>query len=104
VDEHAEAGFTPPLHAGVALLPGFGILNGGNRMIGRCPARMGRKEKSGDEEKKEGLAHREGVLNFKIKLGKTAKVAMILNSQSSHRTAQDFAQRTEEGRRGKTGV
>ena len=28
VDEHAEAGLAPPLHAGVALGGGFGVLNG----------------------------------------------------------------------------
>jgi len=32
VDEHAEAGLAPPLHAGVALGWGFGVLNRGYRM------------------------------------------------------------------------
>jgi hypothetical protein len=34
VDEHAEAGGTPPIHAGVALERGFGVLNGRHRMRG----------------------------------------------------------------------
>ena len=37
VDEHAEAGLAPPLHAGVALGRGLGVLNGGDGMVdGRC--------------------------------------------------------------------
>ena len=35
VDEHAEAGFAPPFHAGVALGWGFGVLDGGDGVIGR---------------------------------------------------------------------
>ena len=35
VDEHAEAGFAPPLHAGVALGGGFGVLVGGDGVVGR---------------------------------------------------------------------
>jgi hypothetical protein len=33
VDEHAEAGLAPPLHAGVALGWGFGVLDGGDGVI-----------------------------------------------------------------------
>jgi hypothetical protein len=29
VDEHAQAGFKPPSHTGVALLGGFGVQEGG---------------------------------------------------------------------------
>ena len=34
VDEHAEAGFAEPLHAGVALSRGFGVLDGGDGVVG----------------------------------------------------------------------
>src|SRR5579871_6123455 len=34
MDEHAEASFAPPLHAGVALGWGFGVLDGGDGMVG----------------------------------------------------------------------
>ena len=34
VDEHAEAGFAPPLHAGVALGGSFGVLDGGDGVVG----------------------------------------------------------------------
>ncbi len=34
VDEHAEAGFAPPCHAGVALGGGFGVLDGGDGVVG----------------------------------------------------------------------
>jgi hypothetical protein len=33
VDEHAEAGFAPPLHASVALGWGLGVLNRGDGMV-----------------------------------------------------------------------
>ena len=33
VDEHAEAGLAPPLHAGVALGGGLGVLNSGDGVV-----------------------------------------------------------------------
>src|SRR6202042_821305 len=35
VDEHAETGFAPPLHARIALGRSLGVLDGGNRMVDR---------------------------------------------------------------------
>ena len=35
MDEHAEAGFAPPVHACVALRGGLGVLDGGDGVRGR---------------------------------------------------------------------
>ena len=55
VDEHAEAGFAPPLHAGVFLGGGFGVLDGGDGVVdgggvgwGACELRVG--DGGGEEE------------------------------------------------------
>ena len=40
VDEHAEAGLAPPLHAGVALGGGFGVLNGGDGVVDGLGVRL----------------------------------------------------------------
>ncbi|MCU1247398.1 MAG: hypothetical protein JWQ49_427 [Edaphobacter sp.] len=61
VDEHAEAGFAPPLHAGVALGGGFGVLDGGYGVIDGLGVRLAAfelpvAERCGGEEKGEGDA------------------------------------------------
>jgi hypothetical protein len=56
VDEHAEAGFAPPLHSGVALGRGFGVLDGGDGMVDRRCVGLGAFElrvapgRGGDEK------------------------------------------------------
>ena len=40
VDEHAKAGFAPPLHASVALAGSFSVLNGGDWMTNRLCIRL----------------------------------------------------------------
>ncbi len=61
VDEHAEAGLAPPLHAGVALGGGFGVLDGRDGMVdGRCVGlaalELGVADGGGDQEERGGDA------------------------------------------------
>ena len=63
VDEHAEAGFAPPLHAGVLLSGGLGVLAGGDGVVdgggvggGACELRVadGAGGEKGDCDSAEG--------------------------------------------------
>jgi len=73
VDEHAESGLAPPLHAGVALGGGFGVLDGGNGMIdgsgvGGCACEL-RVAERGRDEKKDGGDAAEGLFQGSPPIG-----------------------------------
>jgi hypothetical protein len=55
VDKHAEAGFAPPLHAGIALGWSLSILNGLDRMLNRlrvglAALQLGVTQRTGGDE------------------------------------------------------
>jgi hypothetical protein len=62
VDEHSEAGVAPPLHAGVALGGSFGVLDGGDGMIGGSGVGLGVLELGVGERRGEKQGSGDGAM------------------------------------------
>ena len=79
MDEHAEAGFTPPLHPGIALGGTLGVLNGGDRMANWLGIRLAAlqlcmTQRSGDEKDNRDVARASQVQNGPSQRNDTACV------------------------------